>query len=110
MTADVNQEEYVTLNMNLIHWSHMDFKLTVSISTSIFTLKEIIKHHHSGSISSIVICKYSFEEKNELRNANNVTLKDYGISGSSDRSDAPSVNLYYNFKTDGNNVDPILMC
>jgi 3-dehydroquinate dehydratase len=98
------QEEYVTLNMKLIDWSHMDFKRTLPTTTSIQTLKEIIKHHHRGSISSIVICKHSFEEKHELKNPN-ATLKDCGICN------APSVDLYYNFKTDEDTKeDPILMC
>ena len=102
MTDNNNPEEYVTLSFKLMDWSHMDFKRTLPTSTSITTIKDIIKHHH-GSISSIVICKHSFEEKNELRNAN-ATLKDYGIS------DGPSVVLYYNFKTVETQIDPILMC
>ena len=108
MTDNSNTEEYVTLSMKLMDWSHMDFKRTLPTSTSVLTLKDIIKHHH-GSISSIVICKHSFEEKHELRNAN-ATLKDCGIRGSSDSSNAPCVVLYYNFKTVATQIDPILMC
>ena len=106
MTA--NAEEYVTLSMKLIDWSHMDFKMTLPTSTSIQTLTDIIKQHH-GSISSIVICKNSFEENNELRHAQ-ATLEDCGIRGSSDKSNAPCVVLYYNFKTVESQIDPILMC
>ena len=108
MTDNNNPEEYVTLSFKLMDWSHMDFKRTLKTSTSIITIKDIIKHHH-GSISSIVICKHSFEEKNELRNAN-ATLKDYCIRGNSDSSNAPCVVLYYNFKTVESQIDPILMC
>ena len=108
MTNNGNPEEYVTLSFKLMDWSHMDFKRTLNTSTSIITIKDIIKHHH-GSISSIVICKHSFEEKNELRHAY-ATLKDYGIRGSPDIGNAPCVVLYYNFKTVETQIDPILMC
>eukprot|EP00574_Skeletonema_japonicum_P013729 CAMPEP_0201734116 /NCGR_PEP_ID=MMETSP0593-20130828/33315_1 /ASSEMBLY_ACC=CAM_ASM_000672 /TAXON_ID=267983 /ORGANISM="Skeletonema japonicum, Strain CCMP2506" /LENGTH=89 /DNA_ID=CAMNT_0048227385 /DNA_START=120 /DNA_END=386 /DNA_ORIENTATION=+ len=84
-----NPEEYVTLSMKLIDWSHMDFKITLPTSTSIQTLKDIIKQHH-GSIVGIIICKNNYEEKNELRDAR-LTLKDCGIRGSSDQSNTPCV-------------------
>ncbi len=103
-----NPEEYVTLSMKLIDWSHMDFMTTLPTSTSIQTLKDIIKQHH-GSITGIVICKNNFEEKNELRDAR-LTLKDCGIQGSSDKSNAPCVVLFYNFRTVKTQIDPILMC
>mmetsp|Transcript_13665 Transcript_13665/g.20581 ORF Transcript_13665/g.20581 Transcript_13665/m.20581 type:complete len:109 (-) Transcript_13665:170-496(-) len=108
MTDNINSEEYVTLSFKLMDWSHMDFKRKLPTSTSIITIKDIIKHHH-GSISSIVICKHSFEEKNELHNAN-ATLKFYGIRGSPDIGNAPCVVLYYNFKAVESQIDPILMC
>mmetsp|Transcript_5444 Transcript_5444/g.7860 ORF Transcript_5444/g.7860 Transcript_5444/m.7860 type:complete len:108 (+) Transcript_5444:1946-2269(+) len=103
-----NPEEYVTVSMKLIDWSHMDFMRTLPTSTSIQTLKDIIKQHH-GSITGIVICKNNFEEKNELRDGR-LTLRDYGIQGSSDQSNVPCVVLHYNFKTGEAQIDPILMC
>ena len=100
--------EFVNLSMKLVDWSHMDFKITLPTCTTIQALTDIIKYHH-GSISSIVICKNSFEENNELRDAH-ATLEDCGIRGSSDKSNAPCVVLYYNFKTVESHIDPILMC
>lgn len=102
------REEYVTLSMKLIDWSYMDFMRTLPTSTSIQTLKDIIKQHH-GSITGIVICKNNFEEKNELRDSR-LTLRDYGIRGRSDKCNAPSIILHYNFKTVETQIDPILMC
>jgi hypothetical protein len=109
-TTDNSQEqtsEFVTINMKLIHWPHLDFKRTVQTTTTVRTITEVIKHHHGGPlITSIVICVHNFEQKNELRNAN-TTLKDCGIRGTSDRYNAPDIALYYNFKAE---EDPILLC
>ena len=102
-------ECYVNLTMKLIHWSHTDFQITLPTSTSIRAIKNILKDHNGWNSSRIVVCLHSYEEQNELRD-DHATLEDYGVRGSSDRSNAPCVALYYNFKTvDTQTIDPILM-
>ena len=88
----------------------MDFSRTVRVdNTSLYTIKEVIKKWHGGKIASLKVCKDIFQEKNELRD-DNLTLKECGINGARDKSRAPVVTLYYDFKPDGcTDPDPILV-
>ena len=59
----------------------------------------------------MTICKDKYQETNELRDEM-LTLKESGIDGACDKSQAPVVTLYYDFKLDActDQKDPILMC
>ena len=87
----------------------MDFARTVRVDTSIHTIKEVIKKWHGGKIASLTVCKDNYQETNELHDGR-LTLKECGIDGATDKSQAPVVTLYYDFKPDGStDPDPILM-
>ena len=112
MPSPNNHEEYVVVEMKLIDWCHMSFKSTLSTDTSVLALKEMIRRRHvvvRGSATNVTICLHSFEERNELCQ-NNATLSDCGVRGHLNRDEAPTVMLYYNFKTDKSQIDPILLC
>ena len=89
----------------------MDFSRTLRVdNTSLGTVKEVIMKWHGGKISSLTVCKHSFQQMNELHE-DDLSLKECGIDGSIDKNQAPVVTLYYDFKPDGcTNADPILMC
>ena len=99
--------EWVRLDMKLIDWNFMDFSRTVKVDTTLGTIKEVIKKRHGGNLSSLTICKDYYQETNELRD-DSLTLKQYGINGA-EKSKAPSVTLYYDFKPEGIS-DPLVMC
>lgn len=108
--ADEDEGEWVRLEMKLIDWSYMDFARVVRVDTSVHTIKEVIAKWHGGNIAKLTVCKGSFKESNEMRN-DNATLKECGIDGTPDKSEAPSVCLHYNFTPGGcDEPDPILMC
>ena len=88
----------------------MDFSGTLrDDNTSLGTVKEVIKKWHGGRISSLTVCKHSFQQMNELHE-DNLSLKECGIDGSIDKNQAPVVTLYYDFKPECTDADPILMC
>ena len=88
----------------------MDFSRTVRVDTTLHTIKELIKTWHGGNIASITVCRGTYQETNELR-FDKLTLKECGIDGALDKSQAPVVALCYDFKPDGcTDPDPILMC
>ena len=93
----------VTLNIKLIDRQHINLKLTVPLSTPVYSIKKaILNHIGGGSTESIVVCKDSFEAKNELHN-DNATLKEYGIQG--------NTTIYFKFNVKDTSIaDPILMC
>ena len=79
----------------------MDFSRTLrSDSTSLGTVKEVIKNWHGGRIASLTVCKDTFQEINELLE-DKLTLKECGINGSASKNEAPVVRLYYDFKLEG---------
>ncbi len=87
----------------------MDFSRTVQVTTTIHSIKEVIKKWHGGKITSVTVCMDSFSERNELRDER-CNLRDIGIRGSACQEKAPKVILIYDFKPDGNGKsDPILM-
>ncbi len=93
----------------LIDWSYMDFSRTVQVTTTIHSIKEVIKKWHGGKIAHVTVCMDSFSERNELRDER-CTLRDIGIRGSACQDKAPKVILMYDFKPDGSEKsDPILM-
>jgi hypothetical protein len=96
--------------LQLIDWGYMDFSRTFHSSTTIHTVKEVIKKWHGGHIQNLILCKDSYHETNELRNDNH-TLKECGIDAAFDKNMAPSVTLFYDFKPiECDQPDPILMC
>mmetsp|Transcript_10410 Transcript_10410/g.22248 ORF Transcript_10410/g.22248 Transcript_10410/m.22248 type:complete len:133 (-) Transcript_10410:168-566(-) len=108
-TECFEESEWVQLDMKLIDWSYMDFSRTVQVTTTIHSIKEVIKKWHGGKIARLTVCKDTFSENNELRNENS-TLKDIGIRGNANKEEAPVLTLMYDFKPDGcDNPDPILM-
>ena len=100
--------EWVRLDMKLVDWSYMDFSRTVKVDTTLGTIKEVIKKRHGGNLSSLTICKDSYQETHELRD-DKLTLKQYGINGAAEKSEAPTLTLYYDFKPEGIS-DPLVMC
>ena len=93
----------VTLTVKLIDSHHTNLTLTVPISNPIYSIKKaILNHVGSGSADSIVVCKDSFEAKNELQN-DNATLRECGIQG--------NTTIYFKFNVKDTSIaDPILMC
>ncbi|KAL7541928.1 hypothetical protein ACHAXR_011360 [Thalassiosira sp. AJA248-18] len=109
-STDSDDGEWVKLDMKLIDWNYMDFSRTLRVTTTLHTIKEVIKNCHGGNIASITVCKDRYQETNELRD-DKLTLKQYGIDGSLNKSQAPVVSLHYDFKPGGcTEPDPILMC
>jgi len=99
-------ENYVTLELNLMNWRFMNFKLRLKTETHLFTVKNALSERH-GRIKDLVICKDSFAEKNELRE-DMKTLADYGIFGAPEDKDPVSVQMYYEFKPCDHD-DPLLL-
>ena len=88
----------------------MDFERTVTVDTTLHTIKEVIKKWHGGKIAKLTVCKDRYQETNELRD-DNLTLREYGIDGLPDESQAPVIAMHYDFKPDGcTDPDPVLMC
>ena len=94
----------------LIDWSYMDFSSTFRVDTSVHTIKEVLKKWHGGKVATLAVFKDSYQEMNELRH-DQLTLEKCGIKGVSDKENAPTVTLYYDFKLDGySDPDPLLLC
>ncbi|KAL7462791.1 hypothetical protein ACHAXS_003170, partial [Conticribra weissflogii] len=74
----IEKSEWVQLDMKLIDWSYMDFSRTVQVTTTIHSIKEVIKKWHGGKIAHVTVCMDSFSERNELRDER-CTLRDIGI-------------------------------
>ncbi len=63
-----------------------------------------------GKVATLAVFKDSYQEMNELRH-DQLTLEKCGIKGVSDKENAPTVTLYYDFKHDGcSDPDPLLLC
>lgn len=99
-------ENYVTLEMNLMNWRFMNFKMRIRTETHLFTVKNTLAERH-GRIKDLVICKDSFAEKNEMREDMR-TLADYGIFGAPEDKEPVSVQIYYEFKPCDHD-DPLLL-
>ena len=94
----------------LIDWSYMDFSSTFRVDTSVHTIKEVLKKWHGGKVATLAVFKDSYQEMNELRH-DHLTLEKCGIRGVSDKENAPTVTLFYDFKPDGcSDPDPLLLC
>ena len=100
-------EYWVTLDMKLCNWEHMDFKMSVKTATHLFTIKNKLADHH-GRIENLQICKHSFKDCNEM-NDEMKTLEDYGIKGAPKDAIEPSiVTIIYDFKPVDHN-EPLLL-
>ncbi|GAB9464732.1 hypothetical protein Gpo141_00002158 [Globisporangium polare] len=83
---------YVTLDMRLLNWSYLNFKLRTKTTTRLFAIK---KRH--GPISDLKICKGHFSEANEMLNDMD-TLQDYGIEGAPEIERETISIIHYDFK------------
>ena len=103
-------DEWVHLDLKLIDWSFMDKTRIMKLDTTVHTVKETLREFHGGNVSKLTLCAGAYQESNELRDDKR-TLKDMGITGSSNKNEAPIVVMFYNFIPDGREEpDPILMC
>lgn len=103
-------DEWVHLDLKLIDWSFMDKTRIMKLDTTVHTVKETLREYHGGNVSKLTLCNGAYQECNELRDDKR-TLKDMGITGSSNKNEAPIVVMFYNFIPDGREEpDPILMC
>lgn len=109
-STTIDQDGWILLEFKLIDWSYMDFSRVFRSSTTIHTIKEVIKSYHGGSIQKLTLCKDTYSEINELSN-DWITLKDCsGVSGALDKSKAPVIRICYDFLPGGSTEpDPILM-
>ena len=104
--ATLPAEEYVTLDLRLMNWDFMNFKLRVPTESYVFAVKQKLCERH-GRIRDLVLCKHSYAEKNELTD-DMKTLKEYGILGAPKRSEPEVVvPVFYEFKCDQS--DPLLL-
>ncbi|ETV77037.1 hypothetical protein H257_08952 [Aphanomyces astaci] len=89
-------DEFVTLDMRLLNWSYLNFRLKTKTTTRLFSIKnEIAKRH--GPITNLKICKDHFAEGNELTD-DMLTLHDYGIDGGLTHEKEVVCLIYYDFK------------
>ena len=103
-------DEWVHLDLKLIDWSFMDKTRIMKLDTTVHTVKETLREWHGGNLRKLTLCAGAYQESNELRDDKR-TLKDMGITGSSNKNEAPIVVMFYNFIPDGREEpDPILMC
>nr|CCA23252.1 expressed unknown protein putative [Albugo laibachii Nc14] len=89
-------QHYVTLDMRLLNWNYLNFKLRLRTSTRLFVLKDEIRSRH-GQITDLKICRGYFAEKNELRDDMS-TLQDYGIEGVPENEPEAVCVIQYDFK------------
>ncbi|KAJ1457431.1 hypothetical protein M885DRAFT_514970 [Pelagophyceae sp. CCMP2097] len=100
------KENYVTLELNLMNWRFMNFKLRLKTATHLFTVKDALLDRH-GRIKDLVVCHGSFAEKNEMHD-DMQTLADYGLDGAPEGEEASVVQIFYEFKPCDHD-DPLLL-
>lgn len=97
----------VTLDLKLMNWSYMNFKLRVPTSTYLFAIKHKLEERH-GRLKDLIICKDAYAEANEMTE-DMKTLADYGIVGAPESAPNPAVvPIFYEFKPCDHD-DPVLL-
>ncbi|DBA04281.1 TPA: hypothetical protein N0F65_002043 [Lagenidium giganteum] len=99
-------QRFVTLDMRLLNWNYLNFKLRVKTTTRLFAIKQQIQKRH-GPITDLKICKGHFSEANEMRHDMD-TLADYGIEGAPENEVEAICLIHYDFKPEQHD-NPLLL-
>lgn len=106
---DDDEQNWIVLDMRLLNWSYMNFRLKLRQRTPVFSLKRELEERH-GQITSIKLCLNHFADRNELVDEMK-SLADYGLKGGSVDEHDPDMQqyiIYYDFKH-CDQSDPLLL-
>ncbi|KAG7393313.1 hypothetical protein PHYBOEH_006122 [Phytophthora boehmeriae] len=106
MIIEADPVHYVTLDMRLLNWSYLNFKLRTKTSTRLFAVKQQIQKQH-GPILDLKICKGHFSEANEMLQDMN-TLAEFGIEGAPEGEPEVVCIIHYDFKPEQHD-NPLLL-
>lgn len=95
-TTNEGMEEWVTLDLRLVNWNYMNFKLRVRTDTHLFSINKKIEERH-GRITALKICRDQFSERTQMTDEMQ-PLHAYGIQGAGLDDPEHVVLLYYDFK------------
>jgi hypothetical protein len=80
----------------MLDWKFADFQVTLSTETTIDEIVDIIVKR-IGRFGTCTLCKDEFREMNEMTDGK-MKLKEYGITGSKSKKDAPQSVICYDVK------------
>ena len=89
-------EHWVTLNIKLVTWDHLNFNLQTRTSTRLFAIHDAIAERHGGSVQDICLYKHQVHQRNAISNLG-TTLGENGITGGPLEENVQCV-LWYDFK------------
>jgi len=114
VVVDRDPEKWVTLDMNLMNWAFLNFKVKVRVKTHLFSIRQLLTEKH-GRMKDLKICLHSFTEKNEMEDEM-LTLEDYfedadpKIEGKASGEEEVVVRIFYDFRPhDSEDPNPILL-
>eukprot|EP00591_Stephanopyxis_turris_P012320 CAMPEP_0195531660 /NCGR_PEP_ID=MMETSP0794_2-20130614/35994_1 /TAXON_ID=515487 /ORGANISM="Stephanopyxis turris, Strain CCMP 815" /LENGTH=108 /DNA_ID=CAMNT_0040663549 /DNA_START=22 /DNA_END=344 /DNA_ORIENTATION=- len=74
-----DREKWVTLDVKLVNWNFMDFKIRIRTTTPLFFLHKKLKERH-GRMNDLKLYKRTVNEDNLMVDEFK-TFEDYGVPG-----------------------------